>query len=212
MSRLRVVVPPVSSATSERCCAGTVSVPLLLPLLFRTDVTPPRQYKAPLPRVLATFVATPYGIFIYGGARPGSNLTSRLPLCDLWHLKKMLPGPSDPQGEVTFIWEDCNRMPKCSVEHAGSPDSGPPLLRTPVGADRVVVGHDAHAWAFMEPSHIVVRRPMSCHMLPMCCPGRARPGRHPCACPLAFMPRHFGHVACDVAARTALLVAMQNIS
>lgn len=175
MSHLHGAVPPASCA--YRGCRCTVSVPLHHPL-FRKDVTPPRQYKAPLPRVLATFVATPHGIFIYGGARPGASPTARLPLCDLWHLKKMLPGPSDPEGEATFIWEDCNRMPKCSVEHAGSPDSGPPLLRTPVGADRVVVGHDAHAWTFMEPSHIVVRRSMRLHVL----------HSHPCAALVVHAP------------------------
>lgn len=129
----------------------------------RRDVTPPKRYKAPLPRVLATFLATPYGVFIYGGARPGTTPTARLPLCDLWHLKKMLPGSPEHGGDTPFVWEDCNRMPKCSAEHAGAPESGPPLLRTPVAADRLVVGHDAHAWTFMEPSHIVVR-----HMHPMC--------------------------------------------
>eukprot|EP00892_Ulva_mutabilis_P007084 jgi/Ulvmu1/4748/UM020_0032.1 len=120
------------------------------------DVTPPKRYKAPLPRVLATFVSTPYGVFIYGGARPGATPTARLPLCDLWHLKEMLPGAADGEDGPSFMWEDCNRMPMCSAEHAAAADSGPVLLRTPVAADRVVVGHDAHAWTFMEPSHIVV--------------------------------------------------------
>lgn len=128
--------------------------------------------------MLATFVSTPFGVFIYGGGRPGATPTSRLPLCDLWHLKKMLPGVADGADQGLFMWEDCNRMPMCSAEHAVAPDAGPALLRTPVAADRLVVGHDAHAWTFMEPSHIVVGPPTLqdrlCHAL-LCGAAKLRP-------------------------------------
>jgi hypothetical protein len=120
----------------------------------RTEVTPSPRLKAPIPRVLATFVSTPFGVFLYGGARQiASTPNARAPLCDLWHLK--LDDSKRSSAQPVYVWEDCNKVPMCAVEHTVASDAGTSMPSTSAG-ERVVVGHDAHAAAFVEPSHLVV--------------------------------------------------------
>lgn len=127
-------------------------------LKYRTEVTPSPRLKSPIPRVLATFVSTPFGVYLYGGARQvAATPNARAPLCDLWHLKVDYSKGSD--GPPVYLWEDCNKVPMCAVEHTVSSEDGAPLppSSTTAAGERVVVGHDAHAAAFVEPSYLVVR-------------------------------------------------------
>ena len=140
-------------------------------------MTPSPHLKAPQPRVLATFVSTPFGVFLYGGARQvASTPNARAPLCDLWQLKR--EDVKGAAGQPVYVWEDCNKVPMCAVEHTVPAEDGasPPPATTAAAGVRVVVGHDAHASAFVEPSHLVVRcilhmhhqqlhRPSMCLML-----------------------------------------------
>ena len=126
-------------------------------------MTPSPRLKSPQPRVLATFVSTPFGVFLYGGARQvAASPNARAPLCDLWQLK--LDDSKGPAGQPVYLWEDCNKVPMCAVEHTTAAEDGlsPPPATTAAAGERVVVGHDAHASAFVEPSHLVVRSSFSC--------------------------------------------------
>lgn len=129
----------------------------------RVEVTPSPRLKSPIPRVLATFVSTPFGVFLYGGARQvAATPNARAPLCDLWQLK--LDDSKGSAEQPVYAWEDCNKVPMCAVEHTVGPDDGSsqPPANTAAG-ERVVVGHDAHASAFVEPSHLVVRCTVHVH-------------------------------------------------
>lgn len=129
----------------------------MLAVSYRAEVTPSPRLKSPQPRVLATFVSTPFGVFLYGGARQvAATPNARAPLCDLWQLK--LDDAKGSLGQPVYMWEDCNKVPMCAVEHTAPAEDGslPAPATTAAAGERVVVGHDAHASAFVEPSHLVV--------------------------------------------------------
>jgi hypothetical protein len=116
----------------------------------RQCVTPDKRARSPAARALASVVSTPDACFLYGGSGP-----SRLPFCDLWRLT--FPAEPGQSGPGRPEWVDCARPPLCAVEHTLTAQEVASAPKTSQAGERVPVGHDAHAWAITNGSHLVVR-------------------------------------------------------